>query len=149
MIALVVTLHYLLSHYPHYFVASISSWENHTLKVSYWSCRTQVFIRLLFQSDLPNVGFVTLPPTSKAGIPITTLHNTSLDHGQSLHMLPSPVGRLSIKTPFVMSISLWKNHTLKINYWSWRAQVLIKSPFQGDFLDMGLVIYLYYLLGPV
>ena len=39
-----------------------------------------------------------------------------------------------------MSISHWENHTPKANYWSGKAQVLIKPSFQGDLLDMGLVI---------
>ena len=70
---------------------SISLWENHTPKTSYWSRRIQVLIRSPYQGDLLNVGLVILPPPLKAGVPTaalcdtslggTSLSNTLLDHG--------------------------------------------------------------------
>ena len=36
-------------------------------------------------------------------------------------------------------ISSSENHTPKFSYWSGRAQVLIRSPFQGNLPDVGLV----------
>ena len=70
-------------------VRSISPWENHTPKASYWSGRVQVLIRTPSQGDIPDVGLVTLPPPSKAGVPTAalggiSLSDTSLDHGQPL-----------------------------------------------------------------
>ena len=54
-------------------VTSISHWENHTSKASYWSGRAQVIIRSPSQGDLPDVGFVILPPLSKARVPTAAL----------------------------------------------------------------------------
>ena len=38
-----------------------------------------------------------------------------------------------------MRISSWENYTPKASYWSGRAQVLIRTPSQGDLPDVGLV----------
>ena len=46
------------------------------------------------------------------------------------------------KSYIVTSINPWENHIPKGSCWSWRAQVFIKSSFQGDLPDMRLISFI-------